>query len=490
MARRSLQRLVLVAELARVCGPTSPTYEPHPPFYYSLLKLWRAFAGDSALCAALFSGLFAAADRPGEVAAANEFERQRPSGRRCSAPGIAAFLVAGSPMLVLMGRGRGLIRCSSSPMRWRSSALLRLIREFGDGSRAADVVADARRREPSSACGRTGSACSTPSASPSRSRRRGCIGPIGSRLVRGAGSRRGQSRSLSAVPADDARPRRRLGQRLAQLGARHGSAAARPLHRSGRGADDRLGGRCPGHDPACQARSSSRRSNHARLECRPGPLLLWWGPPLLAIVISSLVMPIFLSRTLTPTLVPAYLALGRRRGARPVGAGTLRPRSAALAITSCPLAVSGRAASVGGALGRGQRLSPPQRQSGRSGLAVSQRQRTAAARSRSRYLNARHSRRLSSHQLSRARSAPARLQWFVTRRQADAIAGDPHLRDVPTVWLVTRQSGIFDPANDVPLRWPSARKPGADAGMGLHQRHALYPPLGPFRSRSIASKLR
>ena len=39
-------------------------------------------------------------------------------------------------------------------------------------------------------------------------------------------------------------------------------------------------------------------------------LLLWWGPPLLAILISQLGMPIFLPRTLSATLIPAYLALG------------------------------------------------------------------------------------------------------------------------------------------------------------------------------------
>jgi predicted membrane-bound mannosyltransferase len=26
-----------------------PTYEPHPPFYYSLLKLWRGLAGGGAV---------------------------------------------------------------------------------------------------------------------------------------------------------------------------------------------------------------------------------------------------------------------------------------------------------------------------------------------------------------------------------------------------------------------------------------------------------
>ena len=59
-----------------------PTYEPHPPFYYSLLKVWRALAGDSALALRSLSWLFAVAAIPVTIAAANEIERQRPTGRR------------------------------------------------------------------------------------------------------------------------------------------------------------------------------------------------------------------------------------------------------------------------------------------------------------------------------------------------------------------------------------------------------------------------
>src|SRR5438128_2082245 len=58
-----------------------PTYEPHPPFYYSLLKLWRGIAGDQAPALRSFSWLFAVAVIPVVVAAAEEIERQRPSDR-------------------------------------------------------------------------------------------------------------------------------------------------------------------------------------------------------------------------------------------------------------------------------------------------------------------------------------------------------------------------------------------------------------------------
>jgi hypothetical protein len=47
----------------------------------------------------------------------------------------------------------------------------------------------------------------------------------------------------------------------------------------------------------------------------------------------------------------------------------------------------------------------------------------------------------------------------VTRDQAARITGDPTLRRVPTVWLVTRQSPIFDPDGDMPRALSRVRKP-------------------------------
>src|SRR6478672_11226701 len=41
-----------------------PSYEVHPPFYYSLLKAWRWIAGDSALALRSLSVLFAIATVP------------------------------------------------------------------------------------------------------------------------------------------------------------------------------------------------------------------------------------------------------------------------------------------------------------------------------------------------------------------------------------------------------------------------------------------
>jgi hypothetical protein len=50
----------------------------------------------------------------------------------------------------------------------------------------------------------------------------------------------------------------------------------------------------------------------------------------------------------------------------------------------------------------------------------------------------------------------------LTARQADEVASDPKIRQVRTIWLVTRQSGIFDPAGDVPRALSRSRNPGVE----------------------------
>jgi hypothetical protein len=59
---------------------------------------------------------------------------------------------------------------------------------------------------------------------------------------------------------------------------------------------------------------------------------------------------------------------------------------------------------------------------------------------------------------------PMRAGWpamvSITPEQATKLASDPALRTVPTIWLVSRQSGIFDPAGDMPAALGRARSPG------------------------------
>ena len=62
----------------------------------------------------------------------------------------------------------------------------------------------------------------------------------------------------------------------------------------------------------------------------------------------------------------------------------------------------------------------------------------------------------------RQRPDPRRLagDGIAHSRQAAQLAGDGALKKAPVVWLVTRQSGIFDPDNDLPTALGKLRNPG------------------------------
>src|SRR5207237_1465929 len=57
-----------------------PTYEAHPPFYYSLLKVWRTVFGSDALALRSISVLFGVLTIPLVITAAREHERLCPTG--------------------------------------------------------------------------------------------------------------------------------------------------------------------------------------------------------------------------------------------------------------------------------------------------------------------------------------------------------------------------------------------------------------------------
>jgi hypothetical protein len=54
----------------------------------------------------------------------------------------------------------------------------------------------------------------------------------------------------------------------------------------------------------------------------------------------------------------------------------------------------------------------------------------------------------------------------VTAAQARAIAAAPAARSASTVWLVTRQSGVFDPNHELPDALARTRRPGASVEWG------------------------
>lgn len=441
-----------------------PTYEPHPPFYYSLLKVWRDMFGGGPLALRSFSLLFAVATVPLMIAASAELERQQPSGRPLLRAGMAAFLIACSPMLVLMGA-----EARPYPLLIFAYALallgvLRLMREFANGPGGwpswAMLIAGTELGLWAHGLGSLYALCLAGALAPAWLK-----APMTSqRLTRGiaAGAiiilfylpcllmmmpRAGdwgtgwlsweplmalQLFALYAIPVEVLTVSAAVAALVMILLAKR--AVQGGIEARGWGADRAI-------------------------------LLLWWGPPLLAIAVSQLAMPVFLPRTLTPTLVPAYLAL----------AGALArvdaPRerfalTAALAITIMPAAVQ---------IGLRPAVEPWDEVSAYLKRNVGPADRVWL------YPND------SALPLREAGSAiPARgipgdypatgfkgpiragspAVVSLTRQQAEDVAQNPSIREVPTIWLVTRQSGIFDPHGDLPVALARVRRPGTPQEWG------------------------
>ena len=82
----------------------TPRYEPHPPLYYSILKLWRLLAGDDAVALRGLSALAGVAAVPLLALAARELGRLTAVRRPLLLIGTAAALAALSPRLLLLGQ--------------------------------------------------------------------------------------------------------------------------------------------------------------------------------------------------------------------------------------------------------------------------------------------------------------------------------------------------------------------------------------------------
>src|SRR5438552_12647922 len=110
-----------------------PTYEPHPPFYYSLLKLWLGLFGGGPVALRSLSVLVGIATVPVIMAAASEQERQDPSGRGLLRLSGAALLAALAPMLVLLDQEARPYPLLIFAYALATLGLLRLMREFAAG---------------------------------------------------------------------------------------------------------------------------------------------------------------------------------------------------------------------------------------------------------------------------------------------------------------------------------------------------------------------
>lgn len=450
-----------------------PTYEPHPPFYYSLLKLWRDLFGSSAFALRSFSLLLTAATIPVVIAASSELERLRPSGRPLLRAGLAAFLVACSPMLVLIGQ-----EARPYPLLVFAYALgtlgaFRLMGEFGD-SRAGDwrswlaLAAGTELALWAHGLGALYALCLAGALAPSWLKR-----PVTrDRLVRGLAA--AGAVTLLYLPC------------LALMVGRAGDWGTGWLSWDPSMLLQLISlytvpfevFSAAGAIAAVVVILLAKRAIQEGLDVRGwsadrAVLLLWWGPPVLAAIVSQLAIPVFLIRTLTPTVVPAALALSAAV-ARSESAKERFAFTAALAImlTTVSLQIALRPAAeqwgeVAGFLDGNVRpgdkvwLYPndsalPLREAGISvpmhGIpgdypAVGFKGPIRAG-------------------------SPAVVS--LTASQAQQVATHPALRTVPVIWLVTRQSNLFDPHDEVPGALSRVRRPGAATRWGYIAVQPFY----------------
>ena len=450
-----------------------PTYEPHPPFYYSLLKLWRELFGGGAVALRSSSVLISALTVPVVVAAALELEKQRPTGRPLVTAGIAGFLAACSPMLVWLDQEARPYPLLVFAYSAATLALLRLTRELRDGGAGgwanwallgaatevtlwahglgllyalclAAALAPAWLKDADRARWSRGIATAATVALlylPCLAMVLGRAGDWGTGWLTWKPVKMLNLIGLYTVPQD-----------VLATGAVAILAIVLLVKR------------------AIESAFEQRGWNSEK-----ALLVLWWGPPLLAILISMLFVPLFLPRTLAGTLVPAYLAialvLARTAGDRErliLGTALCVP----LLIASVQIAL--RPAheqwdEVNAYLSRNVQpgdlvwLYPND-----SALPL----REAGPRA------AYNARGIPGDYPAVGFKGPIRAGSPAvvspTGEQARRIASDPALRKTHIIWLVTRQSGLFDPKGEVPAALRRVRQEGRAATWGYITVQPFY----------------
>jgi hypothetical protein len=452
-----------------------PSYETHPPFYYSILKVWSTIFGTSAVAVRSLSVLLSVATVPVVIATALECEKQDPSERPLLRAGIAGLLAACSPMLVYLDQQARPYALMVFAYSVAILGLLKLLREFhaggaGNGASWALLAAGTAVTLWSHNLGVLYAFCLASALAPAWLARplnrarilRGLAAAIAILLLytpaliitaRQVGSWGTSwltwqpSKLLELVPL--------YSIPVEALTIDSALAALIMLLLIKRGIQ---------HDAVGPGWTSGRAL-----------LALWWGPTILAVGISALYIPVFLARTLAGTLVPAYLALGG------VVARTPSPRermflAAALSITLLPTAVQ---TALQPAPEKWDQVSAylehvvqPADEvwiyPNDSVLALGKAAPTAPYRIRQ--LPAAFP-ALTFKGVNRSGS-PATPS--MTPRQARVIAGDSASAKIPTIWLVTRQIGIFDPDSDLERSLSRSRRPGQVQNWGYIEVRPYY----------------
>ena len=437
-----------------------PTYEAHPPFFYSVLKIWRSIVGPGHAAMRGLSVLFGTLTVPAIMAIGFELERHSPTGRPLLRAGLAGFLGACSPMLMVIGQEARPYPMLAFAYSLAILAVLRLIRGFRDGGAGSwaswlFLGFTVEWTLWSHALGFLYGACLGLALLPLW-----LSSPNRARILRGLGT--GTLIAAIYLPC------------LLMMSHRAGDWATNWLEWQpsvllqllvfytvpvealtiasaiAALAMALLIKRALASTWVSQGWNSERTM-----------LLLWLGPPMMAALISALYEPVFLARTLSGTLIPAYLMISGGI-ARTDDARERRIITSAICITLVPTA-----------------LTLATRQSTERWDLLSEYLSSNVAATDQVWLYPADS-ALPLGAVGRAVpgklraipqpfptlgfKGPIRAGWpavvSVTPQQAARFAGDAALKDVPVIWLVTRQSGIFDPKDDMPRALAKVRRPG------------------------------
>lgn len=437
-----------------------PTYETHPPLYYSLLKLWSLEFGDGPQALRALSVTLGLALLPVVAAAARELERQRPTGRALLHVGFAMFLCACSPMLVFLDQEARPYPLMALAYAIAALGVLRLLREWRAGAAGslvswAILAGGTELTLWSHALGVIYAVCLAVALAPAwlsapldRKRiARGtaaaalvlllylpCLlmmlrraGDWGSGWLRLRGNMPFELLQLYTVPME-----------VLTFGSAVAALAMLLLAKR-----------------AIQAGIHAPRWNSDR-----ALLLLWLGPPLLSIVISALWMPVFLTRTLGATVVPAFLAMSAALARSGPRERLLIALAIILPLLPTAVQVATRPApepwdEVGAYL---QSHVGPADQvwyyPNDSMLPVHSATPIIPGRERG----------IPGDYPAIGIEGPIRggspAVVSLTAEQSAQVARDPALRSAPTIWLVTRESAVFDPAGDLPRALSRTRRAG------------------------------
>ena len=438
-----------------------PTYETHPPFYYSLLKLWRLGFGGNAVALRLPSVILGAATVPIVMLAARELERLRPTGRPLLLMGIAGFLAACGPTLVEHGQEARPYAPMAFVYAVAILGVLRLLGEFAGGKPGswANWLILALGSELtlwSHALGAVYAACIAIALLPAWLGRSISRQHISRGLITAAAILllylpclwliAGRTRdwgsgwiswkpemlltllSIYGVPVEVLTIGSAVAALILFLLAKR--AIAFGFVKEGWNAERAL-------------------------------LVLWWGVPLTTALVSALFVPVFLPRTLTATLVPFYLAVAAAL-ARTDSSKERLALTAVLAVTLFPSTI---AMALRPATEPWDQVDAYLQHNVRPGDIVWLYPNDGvlplrAADPRSTYVRHGIPADYPALDVVAPRHAGSPAVPSMTAQAMQKLIHSPEASRAPTIWLVTSQAQYFDPKDDLGRALSAVRRPG------------------------------